>query len=74
MADEKLRSERSVGLFAIAFLALNFPILSLFGRGSALFDVPVLYIYLFVLWALLILLSCVSLRQRKPDRAGGEDA
>lgn len=73
MADEKLRSERSLALFAVAFLALNFPILSLFGQESSLFGVPTLYVYLFVLWALLIFLSFISLWQRKTDPGGGED-
>jgi hypothetical protein len=73
MADERLRSERSVGLFAVGFLALNFPILSLFEQQTVLFGVPALYLYLFVLWTVLISLSFASLRQRKTDARGAQD-
>ncbi len=66
MADERLRGERSVGLFAVGILALNFPILSLFGGGGVVFGIPVLFVYLFLFWLVLIVLTYASLRQRKP--------
>lgn len=73
VTDERLRGERSVCLFALAFLALNFPILSIFEQDAALFGVPALYAYLFVLWAVLIILAFASLWQRKTGPRGGEE-
>lgn len=73
MADERLRGERSVCLFAVALLALNFPILSIFDQDAVLFGVPALYAYLFALWALLIILAFASLWQRQTGPRGGEE-
>ena len=70
MEEEKLRSERSTGLFALGFIVLNFPILSLFDDGVVLFGIPALYLYLLVSWAVLIGLSFASLR--KPHSGGAE--
>ncbi len=67
MDEERLRSERSLALFALAFIALNFPILSLFDRGAVFFGVPAFYLYLFASWAMLILLTFASLRKRDVD-------
>ncbi len=67
MEEERLQSERSLALFALAFIALNFPILSLFDRGAVFFGVPAFYLYLFASWAMLIVLSFASLRKRDVD-------
>ncbi|MDN3517622.1 hypothetical protein QWY84_08380 [Aquisalimonas lutea] len=51
------RAERLVALFAVAFLLLNYPLLSLFAGDALAFGIPVLYLYLFLAWAGVIALT-----------------
>jgi len=48
------RSGGAVGLFLAALVLFNFPIISLFDRNSLLFGIPLLYLYLFLIWSLVI--------------------
>ena len=59
------RSERLIALFVIAFLLFNYPLLSLFARDTLVFGVPLLYAYLFVVWAVIIALTGWILRRRQ---------
>jgi hypothetical protein len=54
MLDENRRRDRLIGLFLLALVLLNPPILWLFGRGSVLFGLPLLYVYLFTAWLAVI--------------------
>ena len=56
MRSKKKRNERIVVIAMVSMLALNYPWLSLFSRNILVFGIPLLYLYLFGLWALLILL------------------
>jgi len=51
------RSERLVTLFVVGFLALNYPLLSLFATDARLFGIPLLVVYLFSVWAAFIFLT-----------------
>lgn len=46
--------EHSVATFLVAVLALNPPILSIFSAEIFIFGIPLLYLYLFAVWAILI--------------------
>ena len=48
--------ERAVVLFLVALLAFNPPLLSVFASDALVFGVPLLYLYLFCTWGLVILL------------------
>lgn len=48
------RAGQLVAVAVFGFLALNPPLLSLFDRSERVFGVPVLWFYLFVVWAALI--------------------
>ena len=50
------RAARLAGLFMLGVLLFNYPMLALFNVQGSVFGVPVLYAYLFVVWALLIAL------------------
>jgi hypothetical protein len=52
--DGRLLQQRLVGLFALALLLFNFPLLALWDRDAMLFGVPLFPAALFGLWALLI--------------------
>lgn len=55
MPETKRKNERLVALFLVGLLALNYPLLSLFSQVKLLYHIPVLYLYIFLCWALLIL-------------------
>ncbi|MDQ7041372.1 MAG: hypothetical protein Q9M35_10580 [Rhodothermus sp.] len=45
---------RLAALFAMALLLMNFPLLSLFSREYLILGLPVLYVYLYGVWVLVI--------------------
>jgi len=52
--SDKLRSQRLIALFAAGWLALNFPLLTLWDRGFSVAGLPLLPTAVFCGWALLI--------------------
>ena len=66
--------EYIVILFIIGALALNYPVLGLFDRAVALFGVPLLYLYLYLMWFVLIILLIAvvqhsEVREPEPPKA-----
>ena len=60
-----IKGPRLVALFLLGFLLLNFPLLDLFAGPGRILGVPLLYAYLFGVWALLIgLMALVVERHR----------
>jgi hypothetical protein len=51
-----VRGQRLIGIFLLGLILFNFPILALFNVGTTVFGIPVLFAYLFLAWAALILL------------------
>jgi hypothetical protein len=69
MSPENRKSKRLVALFLLGFVLLNFPVLSLFNADLTLFGLPLLYVYIFGIWGLLILLSALVVGvARKPQK------
>jgi hypothetical protein len=58
MSPVKRKIQRLLILFVFGCLALNYPLLALFSKNIYLFGFPLLYFYLFVLWALFII--CIA--------------
>ena len=54
MVTERRRAERLVAVALVGLLAVTYPLLELFNRAVLVFGVPLLYIYLFLAWGLLI--------------------
>jgi hypothetical protein len=52
--SDKLRNQRLIALFAAGWLALNFPLLTLWDRGINVAGLPLLPTAVFCGWALLI--------------------
>ncbi len=72
MAELKRQKERLIALLLVGFLALNYPILSLFSSTAQLFSLPVLYVYLFSIWVLFIVLLAAILEKKEraaPDKS-----
>ncbi|MCL7489671.1 MAG: hypothetical protein M8357_16005 [Desulfobulbaceae bacterium] len=77
MPEVKRRNERLVVLLVLGFIALNYPLLSLFSKVRLFFGIPVLYLYIFTVWSLFILCMALVLEKRafpsmtsSPPRSG----
>ncbi len=66
--DSKI-NKRLVALFLLGCVLLNFPILSLFNLKILIFGLPLLYIYIFGIWCLLISLTALTTLFRSRQRA-----
>ena len=62
------QSDRLVALFALGVLLWSYPLLALFNRAALWAGIPVLYLYLFGAWALLIALMAAVVNSGR----GGE--
>ena len=56
MNRSRLTGQRLVATFLLGCILLNYPLLSLLNRAVNLFDIPLLYAYIFLVWAGLIAL------------------
>lgn len=74
MTRDKINGRRLVGLFLLGTLLFNFPLLHLFNRPVLVLGIPVLYLYLFATWSLIILLILIVSRSKTdkpfPDHSG----
>jgi hypothetical protein len=66
MTRDKINGRRLVGLFLLGMLLFNFPLLHLFNRPVLVLGIPLLYLYLFVAWSLIIFLI-LAISRAKPD-------
>jgi hypothetical protein len=73
MPDEVRRRDRLIGLFLLALVLLNPPLLMLFGGGDTVFGLPLLYLYIFAAW-LLIIATAAWIAEPRSSRArrGGD--
>ncbi|MDR2241027.1 MAG: hypothetical protein LBE33_11360 [Zoogloeaceae bacterium] len=60
-----ITGQRLVAVFLFGCVLLNYPLFSLFNRPGELFGIPLLYLYLFGIWALLIGLMAFAIERRK---------
>ena len=54
MTPRRRRGERLAAATLVGMLALNYPLLDLFNRSTLVFGVPILFVYVFLAWGLLI--------------------
>jgi hypothetical protein len=59
MKRTNVRNERLVALFLLGLLLFNYPLLTLFNTPRIVLGVPLLYLYLFVAWAAVILVAVI---------------
>ncbi len=55
--------QRLIALFLLGCLLFNYPLLSLFSIEHHLFGIPLLYVYIFAAWALLIALIAAAVER-----------
>jgi hypothetical protein len=65
-----LGAERLIGLFLIGAVGFSPPVLTLFNKPLLVAGIPLLYLYLFLLWVLLVGLAGIVVTQLVPN---GED-
>lgn len=63
MAEPQKRAPRLVALCMLGCLLFNYPILALFNVPGMLLGIPVLYAYIFIAWALLIVLMALAVER-----------
>ena len=63
MAKPKRKTERLIGLFLLGCLLFNYPLLALFNLRATFLGIPLLYVYLFAAWGLLIALAAVIMER-----------
>ncbi len=64
MSKPNAKGQRLIALFLLGNVLFNYPLLALFNRPVSLADVPLLYLYVFGAWALLIALLAVTVEKR----------
>jgi hypothetical protein len=63
MANRAVQAQRLAALFVLGCLLFSFPLLALFNTGGTVFGIPVLYAYLFGVWAGLIALMILVIER-----------
>jgi hypothetical protein len=66
MTRPGIHGQRLIAVFLLGCLLLNYPLLYLFNVSHLIFGIPVLYVYTFAAWALLIAFTAVIV-SRAPD-------
>ncbi len=66
MTPDSRKIRRLTGVFLLGWVLLNYPILSLFNRPTSFGGIPLLYVYMFASWVLIIGLIAVIARSGRP--------
>ena len=59
-----IKTQRLAALFALGAVLFNYPLLALFNRALVVAGVPLLYLYVFLAWALLITLLALVVEKK----------
>ncbi|MDO9197549.1 hypothetical protein [Rhodoferax sp.] len=64
MQRSDITGQRLVAIVLLGCVLFNYPVLSLFSKPGALLGIPHLYLYIFIVWALLIGLTAYVIERR----------
>lgn len=64
MSKSNVKGQRLAALFLLGNLLFNYPLLALFNQPGLVLGIPVLYVYVFAAWALLIALLALIVERR----------
>lgn len=71
MQRSRLSGQRLVAVFMFGCLLFSYPVLALFDLPRMIFGMPLVFVYLFVVWAALIgAMAWVAERGERPGRGG----
>lgn len=54
-----IKGQRLIAAFLFGLLVFNYPILALFNQDATLYGIPLLFIYIFGIWLLLIVVMMI---------------
>ena len=60
------KNKRLVGLFLLGALFFNFPLISLFNHKTYVLGFPLLYLYIFIVWTLMIIIMMLTTSRNRP--------
>ncbi len=66
MIGPTLKGQRLVALFLLGCLLFNFPLLALFTGTMRIWGIPLIYLYVFAAWAVIIGLMALIIERRDP--------
>jgi O-antigen/teichoic acid export membrane protein len=64
MIRPSIKGQRLAALFLLGLLLLNYPLLNLFAGSGEIGGIPLLYLYVFAVWAALIGLMALVVERR----------
>lgn len=64
MNKPNVKGQRLIALFLLGNLLFNYPLLALFNRPDTVAGIPILFLYVFAAWALLIALLAGVVERR----------
>ena len=62
------RSDRLIALFLLGMVLFTPALLHVFGHSATVFGWPVLFVYVFVCWVVLVLLTALDVEGRSEDK------
>ncbi len=62
MTKDGTRTKRVIGLFLLGYVLFNYPLITLVNLPRMFVGIPLLYVYLFGVWLLLIILTAMIVR------------
>ena len=65
MQRNTFTSQRLIVIFVIGCLLLNYPLVSIVNQSRLLAGIPLLFLFIFGVWLLLILLTAIVLRRKE---------
>nr|MDP2190837.1 hypothetical protein [Rhodoferax sp.] len=65
MHRSDITGQRLVAIVLLGCVLFNYPVLSLFSKPGAMFGIPLLYFYIFAVWALLIGLTAFVIERHE---------
>jgi predicted permease len=65
MFRSAVKGQRLVVVFLLGVVLFNYPLLALFNRTADIAGVPVIYVYIFGAWALLIGLAALVIERSR---------
>jgi hypothetical protein len=64
MNKPNVKGQRLVALFLLGNVLFNYPFLALFNHPATVLGIPVLYLYVFGAWAVLIVLLAIVVERK----------
>ena len=61
----RIPGQQLIAIFVLGCILLNYPVLAIFNTDGLVLGVPILYLYIFMAWTVLISLTIIVIGWRK---------